>query len=392
MGYEKDGKYSGGPGGMDDLVEVAYNDSKGYSTRNGCSLITGKMEMNHSVKGQDIYKFAIKLSKYAGYPSVVMEPNQYSFIIINPPHDSILNSTDNDGDGLNDYEEMFVYYTNPYDEDSDGDGLSDRAETLKGTSANHNDFYSGKVICGINDTPHIDHYKDIDADWIVDKDEKCVNSKFTLHGNLFIRNGGSLTLENCILNMNRKAKNRQIYVDKGSALNLKKTEIDFNEPGYWYRVVEGGNVEIDSNLDIYGTLNLRESTLQNGLGIKVYQGSKTEISDSHIMNCYHLSYEGPSDSKIEGSAISTFIGIPIYCKSSSPIISNTVLSSEYSGVGMYCFQSSPAIDHCKIFVCEDEDSDCSAFILADKSHPVVVDTFFNAKRVRCDNTSALAFK
>jgi len=125
--------------------------------------------MDCSIKGKDIYKFTIKLSRHSGYPTVAIEPNQYSFIIFNPPCDSILKSTDSDCDGFNDHEEMFVYYTNPYDEDTDGDGFSDRTEALKGTSPNINNLYSGGVIDGVNDTPHIDYYQDIDGDWIVDK-------------------------------------------------------------------------------------------------------------------------------------------------------------------------------------------------------------------------------
>jgi|GEM_PF-4061887 len=392
LGYEKDGKYSGGRGGMDQFIPISYDASKGYCTKNGCSLITGKLDLNCLFKQEDIYKFAIKLSRHSSYPSVVMEPNQYSFIIINAPCDSILKATDSDSDGLNDYEEMFVYYSNPHDDDTDGDGFCDRTEVVKGTSPNINDLYSGKVIDGINDTPHIEHHKDIDGDWIVEKQEQYVNTKFILHGNLVVRNGGCLTLDNCILDMNIKSKNKHIYVDKSSTLNLKKTRINLNETGYWYRIVEGGKVETDSAFDIYGTLNSHESVLQNGLGIKIYQGSKTVIHDSHLLNCYHISHEGASDSKIQRSVISTFIGIPIYCKSSSPIIRDSILSVEYGGVGIYCFGSSPSVENSKIFVCEDEDSDSSSFILVANSHPVLSDTYFNAKRVSRDKTSAIVFK
>ncbi|NVM21196.1 MAG: hypothetical protein HWN68_05395 [Desulfobacterales bacterium] len=392
VGYEQGGKYSGGPGGMDALTSISYDASKGYSAKNGCSLITGKIDMNCFLKGEEIYRFAIKLSRHSGYPSIVIEPTQYSFIIINPACDSILKSTDSDGDGLNDYEEMFVHYSNPHDEDTDGDGFSDRTEALKGTSANINDLYSGRVIDVITDTPHIDHHKDIDGDWIVDKKERYVNTKFTLHGNLTIRGGGCLALDNCILDMNGKAKNKHIHVDKGSTLTLEKTKVDLNETGYWYRIVEGGKVEVNSDFDIYGRLDLRQSVLRNSFGIKVHQGSKVHICDSGILNCYHLSHEGESAAKIERSLISTFIGIPLYCKSSSPIITDTILSVEYGGVGVYCFGSSPSIDNSKIFVCEDEDSDSTAFILVENSHPVLSSTLFNNKRVRRDNTSSIVFQ
>ena len=191
--------------------------------------------------------------------------------------------------------------------------------------------------------------------------------------------------------MNTKGRNKHIYVEKGGVLNLMKTKVSFNETGYWYKIVEGGKVEIGSGFDIYGTLNLQESVLENGLGIKVYKGSKTLILDSHILNCYHISYEGTSDSKIQRSVISTFIGIPVYCRSSSPVIRDSILSVEYGGIGIYCFASAPLIENSRIFVCEDEDSEGSAFILVADSHPSLSGTYFNTKRVSRDETSDIIF-
>lgn len=189
-----------------------------------------------------------------------------------------------------------------------------------------------------------------------------------------------------------EARNRHIYVDKGSTLKIRNTALNFNETGYWYKIVEGGEVEIDCNLEIYGTLNIAGSLLKNSLGIKIHEGSKTDILDSRILNHYHLTYEGESDSKITRSHISTFIGIPIYCKSSSPVTRDTVLSVEYAGVGVYCLGSSPSIYNSEIFVCEDEDSDSSTLILFADSHPVLSNTRFNTKRVKRDKTSAMVFE
>jgi hypothetical protein len=392
IGYEKNGRYSGGSGGVDNYITVNYDASKGYTTQNGCSLITGKIDMDDPIRVNDIYKFALKLSRHSGYPSVVMAPDQYSFIIINPPADGILKSEDNDKDGLSAYEELFVYYTNPYDEDTDGDGLCDGIEVLKETSPNINDLYSGGVIEGVNDTPHITNHKTIDGDWIVDNNDRFLNTGFTLHGNLIIRSGATLALDNCLLYMNRKTNNNHIYIEKGGALNLRKTEIDLNETGHWYKIVEGSGVDIESNFNVYGTLNLQESMLKNSLGIVFFRESKTNIRDSSILNCYHLSFEGVSDAVIEGSVISNFIGVPIYCTSSSPVIKNTILNVEYSGVGMYCFDSSPIVVDSRIIVCEDEDSEDWAFILVENSHPVLSGTYFNTKRLKHDKSSEIVFK
>jgi len=41
---------------------------------------------------------------------------------------SVLKTQDSDGDGLTDYDEIYIYNTNPYSDDSDGDGFKDKEE------------------------------------------------------------------------------------------------------------------------------------------------------------------------------------------------------------------------------------------------------------------------
>jgi len=49
---------------------------------------------------------------------------------------SILQQKDTDQDGLNDYEELYVYNTSPYLEDTDSDGVLDKKEVDQGTDPN----------------------------------------------------------------------------------------------------------------------------------------------------------------------------------------------------------------------------------------------------------------
>lgn len=46
---------------------------------------------------------------------------------------AILKTIDTDGDGLSDYDEIYIYGTSPYLEDTDGDGISDYDEVRRGT-------------------------------------------------------------------------------------------------------------------------------------------------------------------------------------------------------------------------------------------------------------------
>jgi len=82
--------------------------------------------------------------------------------------------TDSDGDGLNDYEEVHVYHTNPDSNDTDGDGLLDRDEiTIYDTNATNSDSDED----GLNDYEELNSYgtdpnnNDIDSDGLLDGEE-----------------------------------------------------------------------------------------------------------------------------------------------------------------------------------------------------------------------------
>ncbi len=85
-------------------------------------------------EGDEIYEFTIKF--FGPNPNILCNPDQYSFIILNLEDNETLLSYDRDGDYLNDFEELYVYYTNPFDSDTDNDGYSDYVECNSETNPN----------------------------------------------------------------------------------------------------------------------------------------------------------------------------------------------------------------------------------------------------------------
>ncbi len=47
-----------------------------------------------------------------------------------------LKNKDSDGDGLSDYDEIYLYHTSPYLKDTDSDGVDDKTEITRGTDPN----------------------------------------------------------------------------------------------------------------------------------------------------------------------------------------------------------------------------------------------------------------
>lgn len=95
------------------------------------------------------------------------------------------NVADTDGDGLDDYEEIYTYKTNPTTVDSDADGLSDGDEINNyQTDPNSVDTDSD----GLNDYEEIYTYQtdprnaDTDGDGFLDGDDKCPNEPETFNG------------------------------------------------------------------------------------------------------------------------------------------------------------------------------------------------------------------
>ncbi|MFO7966072.1 MAG: hypothetical protein R6U44_00540 [Archaeoglobaceae archaeon] len=78
---------------------------------------------SHAFEDNEINLLRLKFS--GALPSIISTDSYRSFVIFNLPDNSTLQDQDSDGDGLNDYEELYVYHTDPFDSDTDNDSESD---------------------------------------------------------------------------------------------------------------------------------------------------------------------------------------------------------------------------------------------------------------------------
>jgi len=92
------------------------------------------------------------------YVHSISFPNQRSFCIINEINGSALddnetlNSTDYDGDGVMDWEEIWTTHTNPYDPDTDDDGHDDYVEYVNEKSGWDPYDWGTIIVYNINDS------------------------------------------------------------------------------------------------------------------------------------------------------------------------------------------------------------------------------------------------
>lgn len=138
--------------GFDEYILVDTNDY--ISKVNDYLLVTTMQYTNPEIAffiDEDIYNFTIK--SYGPTPNILCNPSQYSFVILNLEDNATLKNYDRDYDLINDYEELFVFYTNPFDSDTDNDGYSDFIEINSGN--NPNDFNDHTVSNSQPNVPSI---------------------------------------------------------------------------------------------------------------------------------------------------------------------------------------------------------------------------------------------
>jgi len=95
-----------------------------------------QLDTSEKFSDNSIYEMFLFITGGVAHPGAMSGRSTPSFVIFNLPDDLTLESLDTDGDGLNDYAELFVHYTSPFWCDTDNDDSNDDEELAADTDPN----------------------------------------------------------------------------------------------------------------------------------------------------------------------------------------------------------------------------------------------------------------
>jgi parallel beta-helix repeat protein len=330
---------------------------------------------------------AVKVVSIDAIPSVFSGTNQYSFIILNLEDNETLNIRDQDEDGLSDYEELYTYFTNPEDIDTDNDGLSDSEEVITGedgyiTDPNDFDMDNDDIMDGEDPDPKNTNFHIINEDWIITKSEEIKNEKLLVNGNIIVKPGGKLTIEDSVLKMNQEGEQYGIRVERGGELNIEDSVLVTDDPSHWYsRTLNPEHWHAQRTFEIFGKAILLNNIIDYGSIIYIRESNNTVIEGNTISHFYYGIFCSYSSPVINDNIISPFIGNGIFLWHSSPYIRDTIITT-YIGTGISCYYSSPIIDNSEI------SGGSNDFFLSGGSIPIVSNTKFNTSMVHIEDESS----
>lgn len=177
-------------------------------------------------------------------------PHQQGYVAFNLPDNATLQAMDSDSDGLNDYEELFTYYTNPKCNDTDEDGQNDGFEVNSGVNPNLYTSYNKPPQITLNN-PYEDTY--------------TIGRNISISADVIDLEGESKTYEASIW----KDDVLQEYVDTGTGDSI---EVD------WETTTETpGNYEIKIETE---DVNGFQTTTTRNISLKYHKMQGATIPDN----------------------------------------------------------------------------------------------------------------
>lgn len=147
--FDKYAQYQYDTSSLNSRSDITYNDGIAQTSDNfhlethlqnisGVSFVDyGGYSLNVTdYTDNNIYQFTVAFAELSAYPDVINNRSMTSFILVNVPDSTTLQGLDTDGDTINDYDELYVYYTNPFLSDTDNDGATDYWEILANSDPN----------------------------------------------------------------------------------------------------------------------------------------------------------------------------------------------------------------------------------------------------------------
>lgn len=114
--------------------------------------------------GDEIHDFGVKIQ--GGWPNMLINPNFRSYVILNfEAYDDP--GLDSDGDLVNNRDELFTYFTNPFEPDTDGDGQTDYEEIFGIPTSDPNNYQDTNLYQHVADPLPV-VYVDDEADPLED--------------------------------------------------------------------------------------------------------------------------------------------------------------------------------------------------------------------------------
>jgi parallel beta-helix repeat protein len=366
---------------------ASHAEARTTVAKNGYWLTTGVLDVDYLQK--DVHDLAVKVVSIDAIPSVFSGIDQYSFVILNLEEDSALGSMDRDADGIDDYDELFVHATNPYDADTDGDGILDLEETVEGADGiqsdpNNFDEDDDDLIDGQDPNPLKSEYKLMSGDWTIRQTEMITDDGLLVEGDIDVLEGGTLILQNAVLKMNQGAEQHRIRVAKGGTLKIENSRVVTDNAAHWYSMtLNTEHWHEERSIEALGTLVIRNSMLDYGSMIYIRDSNESVIEGNQILHYYYGIFSSHSTPTIKDNIISPFIGNGIFLWHSSPVIDNTIIET-YIGTGISIYYSSPIIKNSYV------SGGSNDFYLNGNSHPIVSNTTFNSNMVHiADEHSSL---
>jgi hypothetical protein len=306
--------YAGHPESeLEHFVNVNFSNAQGRNEPSGYALLAKKHSVDEGILGEKIYKMAIRLNTTGNEPSIISNPKQTSFVILNLPDNDSLNSTgiegigpDTDGDGLTDWDELFIYYTNPKEEDTDDDGWTDHYEVNSSLTDPNNWDTDNDDLRDFEDIQPLHSRYNEDSDWIVALGDTLTPSDegYIMNGNINVH--GTLVLDSCNITMNCTFDNQySITVNSGGTLIIKDSIIKSGNGNYYFSIINNGNLVMEN--------------------ASILCANKEIMIDANA-----AAYIG--NSTIAGTCGKGGATYGIYCKSSNILIENTTIKYKWNGV------------------------------------------------------------